>query len=61
MFDAKQWRERAAQSRGHAEQTTEPAVREILFEIAQVYEKLARKAEESAKEGPPIFSPLPTK
>jgi hypothetical protein len=57
MFDAQQWRERAEQSRINAEQTTEPAAREVLFEIAQVYEKLARNAEESAKERPPISGP----
>jgi hypothetical protein len=60
MFDAKQWRERAEQSRLHAEQTTELAAREILFDIAQVYEKLARNAEERPKEWPPISGPLST-
>ena len=45
MFDAKQWRERAEQSRIHAEQTSDPAAREILLEIARAYENLARNAE----------------
>ena len=48
MFDTKQWRERAEQSRLQAGDTSDPAAREILLEIAQVYEKLAQRAEESA-------------
>ena len=48
MFDAKQWRERAEQSRVDAERATAPAARDILLDIAQVYEKLAQRAEESA-------------
>jgi hypothetical protein len=53
MFDAKQWQERAEQSRIHAEQTSDPAAREIMVEIARAYDKLARAAAESAvgKEG----------
>jgi len=53
MFDAKQWQERAEQSRVHAEQTSDPAAREIMVEIARAYDKLAQAAEESAagKEG----------
>ena len=52
MFDAKQWRERAEQARIHAEQMTDPAAREILFEIARVYEMLAQRSEKSAKAEP---------
>jgi len=56
MFDAQQWRERAEQSRVHAEQTTDPAVRAVLIEIARAYENLARNAEVIAvgKQSPPI-------
>jgi hypothetical protein len=48
MFDASRWRERAEQSRVHAEQTTDRVAREIMLEIARAYETLAQKAEESA-------------
>jgi hypothetical protein len=48
MFDARQWQDRAEQSRIHAEQTSDPAAREIMAEIARAYDKLAQAAEESA-------------
>ena len=48
MFDARQWRERAEQSRIHAQKTSDAAARELLLEIARAYEGLARRAEESA-------------
>jgi len=48
MFDAKQWQERAEQSRIHADQTSDPAAREIMVEIARAYDKLAQAATESA-------------
>ena len=45
MFDAKQWRERAEQSRAQAQQTSDPTARDILLEIARAYEDLAQRAE----------------
>jgi hypothetical protein len=44
--------QRAAEARAHAEQLTDPVSRRMMLQIAEDYEKLAKRALERAK-GPP--------
>jgi hypothetical protein len=47
--DPKHWRERAEKARAHAEQMSDPEARQTMLEIAEDYEKLARRAEQRLK------------
>ena len=44
--DPKHWRERAKEARAHAQQMTDPEAKRMMLEIAEDYEKLARRAQE---------------
>jgi DNA-binding ferritin-like protein len=56
--DPKHWRERAEEARAHAEQMTDRDARQMMFRIAEDYEKLAKRAEQRLKSSPQS-SPLP--
>jgi hypothetical protein len=47
--DPKHWRERAEKARAHAEQMSDLEARQTMLEIAEDYEKLARRAEQRLK------------
>jgi hypothetical protein len=47
--DPRHWRERAEKARAHAEQMSDPEARQTMLEIAEDYEKLARRAEQRLK------------
>jgi hypothetical protein len=40
------WRERAQEARVHADRMTDPEAKRMMLEIAEDYEKLARRAQE---------------
>jgi hypothetical protein len=44
--DPKHWRERAQEARATAEQIPDPDARQKMQEIAESYDRLARRAEE---------------
>lgn len=45
LNDPKQWRIRANEARAHAGKITDPEAKQILLEIIDHYEKLAKRAE----------------
>jgi hypothetical protein len=47
--DPKHWRRRAEQARTLAEQMSDAASKKMMLDIAKDYERLAEKAEQSAK------------
>ena len=50
MDDAKRWRTLAEEARAAANQMADPAARRILLNIADGYERLARRAEVRKKD-----------
>jgi hypothetical protein len=44
--DPKHWRERAEEARAHAEQISDAEARKTMLQIAEDYEKLAKRAEQ---------------
>jgi hypothetical protein len=44
--NAKHWQERAQEARVHAEQLTDPAAKRMMLEIAESYQRFAKKAQE---------------
>jgi hypothetical protein len=50
--DPSHWRERAQQARATAEQIPDPEARRMMQEIADGYERLARRAEERLATAP---------
>jgi hypothetical protein len=44
--DPKYWRQRAQETRAHAERMTDPASQRLLLEMTNDYEELAKRAEE---------------
>ena len=44
--DPSHWRERAQEARVHADRMTDPEAKRMMLEIAEDYEKLARRAQE---------------
>jgi hypothetical protein len=52
-YDPNHWRERAAQMRALAAGTTDPEAAELMFKVAEDYDKLADRAEQRARPLPP--------
>jgi hypothetical protein len=50
MIDPEHWRIRAEEARAIAVQMTDVHTKALMLQIAQDYEKLAKRAEEQAKE-----------
>jgi hypothetical protein len=48
--DPAHWRQRAEEARVHAEQMTDPESRRMMLNIAEDYEKLAKRAEERLRD-----------
>jgi hypothetical protein len=44
--NAKHWQERAQEARVHAEQLTDPEAKRMMLEIAESYQRFAKKAQE---------------
>jgi rubrerythrin len=49
--DPHHWRIRAEQARTHADQLTDQKSKEMMIEIADSYDRLAKRAQERAKSG----------
>jgi hypothetical protein len=45
LNDVQRWKDRAEQSRVHAERITDPDAKRLMWGIAESYEKLALRAE----------------
>ena len=50
--DPQHWRKRAEESRARAEQMPDGDAKQMMLGIAEDYEKLAKRAEERAKQPP---------
>jgi hypothetical protein len=48
--DPKHWRGRAEEARVHAEEISDPEARKTMLQIAEDYEKLAKRAEQRLRD-----------
>jgi len=53
IHDPAHWRQRAEEARTIAEQMSDPEAKRMMLEIAEDYEKLAKRAEERTAKRPP--------